>query len=185
VDLWESSQTDLTGVLSAAGDDIQNLAAVTRTPLHYMQPAGDNQSAEGASLSREGLVFKVEDRIARADTAWAQVMSLAFRWQGDDQRADLLAIEPMWAPPERYSLAERADAAVKAQASGVPRRTVWSRIWQFTPEQVAQMESEAADEALQAELTAQQAAPPAAVQPPVPPAVPEPAAAPAVVAGAK
>jgi hypothetical protein len=148
VDLWESGQADLTPVLASVRDDLQALAAVTQTPLHHLQPESANQSAEGASLSREGLVFKVEDRIARADAAWAQVMSLAFRWLGDDERADLLSIEPLWTPAERYSLAERADAATKATAAGVPARTVWSKIWQFTPEEIAEMEQQRADDAL-------------------------------------
>lgn len=170
VDLWESAQADLTPVLSAARDDIQNLAAVTRTPLHYMQPGGDNQSAEGAALSREGLVFKAEDRIARASDGLTQMMSLAFRLMGDKVRADPLGIEPMWAPPDRSSLAERYDAAVKAQAAGVPRQTIWSDVLGFSPDQVARMESEAADQALAAELVAQQAGPAAAAPPGSPPA---------------
>jgi Phage portal protein, SPP1 Gp6-like len=172
VDLWESGQADLTPVLSSVRDDLQALAAVTRTPLHHLQPESANQSAEGASLSREGLVFKAEDRIARAGEAWAQVMSLAFRWLGDGERADLLGIEPMWASPDRYSLAERADAAVKAFAAGVPARTTWQYIWQFTPEQVAEMEQQRADDALLA--AAQQAAQQAA-QPPARPGAGQPA----------
>jgi hypothetical protein len=56
-------QVDLGPVRQAIRDDVQDLAAVTRTPLFYLTPDAANGSAEGASLAREGLVFKTEDRI--------------------------------------------------------------------------------------------------------------------------
>jgi hypothetical protein len=51
-------------------------------------------------------------------------------------------MECLWAPPERFSLAERADAASKAIAGGVPWRTVMTDIWQFSPQAVDRMEAE-------------------------------------------
>jgi hypothetical protein len=126
--------------------DIQDIAAVTRTPRHYLNPEGANGSAEGAALAREGLVFKAEDRIARATSGWSKVMSLMFRWLGDQERANLLDLEPIWKPAERYSLAERADANSKFQ--DIPFRSRMSLIGQFSPAEVAQMEVERAGEQL-------------------------------------
>jgi hypothetical protein len=51
-------------------------------------------------------------------------------------------MEIMWASPERFSLAERMDAAAKAQAAGIPWRTVMEDIMQFSPQQVDRMEAE-------------------------------------------
>lgn len=144
--IWESGQADLTGVLMASKDDIQTLAAVSRTPLHYITPDAANGSAEGASLMREGLVFKTEDRIERAKEGWARTMSLAFRIAGDETRAELLQIEPLFAPVERYSLSERADAASKA--TDLSQRTRNTEIWQFSPELAERERSEKIGDAL-------------------------------------
>lgn len=146
--IWESGQVDLTPILSSVRDDVEHLAAVTRTPMHMLAPGGENQSAEGAALSREGLVFKAEDRIARVEDGWAQVMSLAFRWLGDEARADLDTLDVMFAPAERYSLAERYDAGSKAQVAGVPWRTVMTDVLGFAPSEVDRMASERADDLL-------------------------------------
>lgn len=145
-EMWESGQVDLTPILAAIKDDVQHLAAVTRTPMHMLMPAGENQSAEGASLSREGLVFKAEDQITRLSEGWSGVMSSAFRWMGDDARADLDAIDVLWAPPERLSLSERGAAA--AQAADWPWRTKMIRIWGIPPDEVDRMEAERADDQL-------------------------------------
>ncbi|MBF9135308.1 phage portal protein [Plantactinospora sp. S1510] len=159
--MWESQQVDLTPILSAVKDDLETLASVTSTPMHMLQPAGENQSAEGASLSREGLVFKVEDRVARTSHAWARVMSLAFLTMDQPDRADLSKLRTLWAPPERLSLAERADAASKA-ANDIPRRSRLIHIWGFTPTESDAMMTEWADEQL---LAAQVAAATAAMNP--------------------
>lgn len=148
VEFWESQQVDLTPILSAIRADVEHLAAVSRTPMHYLAPGSENQSAEGAALAREGLVFRVYDRMARVEDGWAQVMSNAFLWTGETERADLDKLEVIWDPPERYSLSERLDAATKAQSVGVPFRTIMIDILGFPPHRVDQMEAERTDDAL-------------------------------------
>jgi hypothetical protein len=151
-DIGESTQTDIQGILAAVRADIQDFAAMTRTPMHYLSPEGANGSAEGASLAREGLVFKAEDRMNRVTSSWSKVMSLMFKWIGDNERANLLDLEPIWKPAERYSLAERADANSKLQ--DVPFRMRMATVMQYTPEEIAEMEIERAGETLtQALLT--------------------------------
>ena len=145
-DVEELAQAEITGILQAVRADIQDFAAVTRTPMHYFIPEGVNGSAEGAQLAREGLVFKAEDRIARASAGWSKVMNLVFRWLGDETRASLLDLEPLWKPAERYSLAERADANVKF--ADVPFRSRMSLIAQFSPAEIEEMEVEKASESL-------------------------------------
>jgi hypothetical protein len=145
-DLWESGQIDLTPVLSAVKDDIKSLAAVTETPLSVFMPDNVVQAAEGAAFAREGLVFEVEDLDRRAGEAWKDVMALAFRWMDDPLRADRSSLEVLWASPERRSLAERADAGSKA--SDIPWETRMTKVWQFSPEEVAQMKSQRAADAV-------------------------------------
>lgn len=142
----ELAQAEISGILQAVRADIQDFAAVTRTPMHYFVPEGVNGSAEGAQLAREGLVFKAEDRISRATPGWSKVMSLMFKWMGDDVRASLLDLEPLWKPAERYSLAERADANTKFM--DVPFRSRMSLVAQFSPSEIEEMEAERAGEQL-------------------------------------
>lgn len=156
--MWESGQVDLTPILSAVKDDVTNLAAVTKTPMHMLSPAGVNQSAEGATLAREGLVFKTEDRMNRTSHQWAQVMSLCFLQSGDPRRADLTKIQTLWQPAERLSLSERGDAASKA-ANDIPRRSRLIHIWQFTPAEADRMMSEWEEEELVAAAAAAAVAP--------------------------
>lgn len=137
VELWESQSTDLTPLLAGVKDDIAHLAAVTQTPMFMLHPEGANQSAEGASAAKNGLESKAEDRIIRAP--WNRVMSLAFLFSGDEQRANILDLKTLWKPVRRYSLQERADAASKA--GDLPFRERMTEVWQFDPEAVDRMES--------------------------------------------
>ena len=141
-DIWESGQVDLGPLRSAARDDVENYALVSRTPIYYLTPDAANGSAEGASLKRESLVFKTRDRITETSESLEQVMSLAFEFAGDSVRAQRGDVEVLWKSPENFSLAERYDAASKAQAAGVPWRSVMTDILQFSETQVARMESE-------------------------------------------
>jgi hypothetical protein len=158
-EMWESGTVDLGPVRLAIRDDIQDLAAVTRVPMHYLSPDSANGSAEGASLAREGLVFKVSDRLVSIAERWQQVMHYAFVFAKDEKRANLLALEAIFAAPDRVSMAERYDAASKAAAAGVPWRTRMTDVLQFTPDAVARMEIERAEEALLAGLDTQPSTP--------------------------
>jgi len=145
-DVSELGQADINGILSGVRADIQDFAAVTRTPMHYLTPEGANGSAEGAALAREGLVFKTQDRIDRVTPGWSKVMSLMFLLVGDETRAKLLDLEPIWYSPERYSLAERADASSKFV--DMPFRSRMTLVGQFSPAEVADMEIQRAGEAI-------------------------------------
>lgn len=156
IELWESGQVDLSPVLASVKDDVRDLAAVTRTPLSYLNPDAVSQSAEGATLMREGLVFKVEDRMARMTEALRDVMYLAFLTEGDAVRADRSKIGVLWAPPERRSLSERADADMKARGT-LPWRARCRVIWGMTPDEIDLMSAERAEDLLasaQADLEA-------------------------------
>lgn len=157
-EMWESGQVDIGPILAAVKDDIRNMAAVTRTPLSVFDPTSVAQSAEGAALSREQHTFKVANRLARAGEAFKDVMSLAFLFAGDAERADRSKLQVIWVPHDLESLAERADAASKAQ--DLPWRSRMEKVWKFAPAEIDRMTSErAADLALGAAF-ATPAAPP-------------------------
>jgi hypothetical protein len=178
--IWESGQADINPILNFAKNDVLFLAAVTRTPLTMFTPDAATQSAEGASLQREGLVFKAEDRMARVSGPWAEVLSLMLRFAGEDERAAVEDIHMLWAPVERFSVGERANAI--AQTTGViSKRQQLIEIWGMSPDQANRNLTELVDDQLLAQQTAQLAAPPQppAVQQPGEPAEQQPSEVPA------
>jgi hypothetical protein len=92
-------------------------------------------------------VFKATDRITQASESLEAVMSLAFLFTGDTERARRGDMEVLWAPPDRVTMAEKYDAAVKALAAGETWRSVMQDVLGKSPQQIARMEGERAAEA--------------------------------------
>jgi hypothetical protein len=151
--LHEADQVDLQGILSAAKDDILHLSAVTFTPMTMFTPDAATQTAEGAQLSREGLVFKVEDFEKAAGRALARTIARAFRYMGDTQRGDAAKISAQWMPADRPSLAEMGSAA-----SQVMGTLTWEQtqeiVWQRTPAQIVTAKAQRADDLILAQQQA-------------------------------
>jgi hypothetical protein len=147
VELWESGQVDLTPILKAVKDDLQELSAVTSVPLHVFSPDAATQSAEGASLLKEQETFKVEDKIARATGGWRDVYGLAFECLGDATRADRSQIRIQWARPDRPSMQERAQAASQV-ATLLPARHVLTDFLGYPLDVVEEILAERAVEGL-------------------------------------
>lgn len=134
VDIWESGMVDLQPILLAIRDDVKDLAAVSGTPLYAVTPDVANGSAEGASLQREQLTFKVESRQDMWELNHELVDELIFRTLGDEERSEPDTVEIMWAPADRPSMSERANAI--AQTRGVvPRYVALTEIWGLDPAQ--------------------------------------------------
>lgn len=132
-EIWESGQVDLSGILSASKDWVLHLAACTQTPFPMFSPDSANQSANGASLYREGLTFKVEDRCRIAGAGHAQLFAIAFKLKGDTERADPADIIIDWAPADRYSILEMAQAD---SLSSLPLAQKAARIYGMSPAEV-------------------------------------------------
>jgi hypothetical protein len=145
--IWESGQVDLTGILSASKDWVLHLAACTQTPFPMFSPDSANQSANGASLYREGLTFKVEDRNRIAGAGHAQVFAFAFKLKGDTKRGDAADIIIDWAPADRYSILEMAQADA---LSSLPLAQKAARIYGMSPAEVQIAVTQAAQQAFQA-----------------------------------
>jgi hypothetical protein len=143
VDIWESAQTDLAGILASAKADLQELSANTKTPMMSLMPEGANQSAEGAMTAKEDLIFKVRDRNERAGSSWGEVLSIAI----EVDTKELVDVEIDWVPPENQSMAERFDALSKA-GTDVPWRTKMTDILGFDGDKVDRMAAERAEDAV-------------------------------------
>lgn len=136
-DMWESTPTDLGPLRLAIKDDLQDLAAATGTSLPSMTPDAASGSATGADLMREKEIDGAQECCDYAEGSWAETMATAFAFMGDEKRGDVSKIEPMWAPVERYSLSEKAEASSKA--TNLPIEVIWTDIWQYDPADVPRL----------------------------------------------
>lgn len=159
--IWESGEVNLQGILAQAKDAIQRFAAVTRTPFSMFVSDATNQSAEGAQLTREGLVFKTEDFQRAIAGPLMRAISLGFKYMPNDvrfamvdgaqiDRADLAGMAIDWLPAERYSLQERATADASAKALSTRQRL--ARIWGLTPAEIDQNMSQLNEDALREQI---------------------------------
>ena len=144
---------------------VQHIASQTRTPPHYLNPGADRLSGESIEASESGLISKVIKRQQTFGEAWEQVMRLAFRAEGDIERAEFTAAETLWQPPILRSDAQRVDAALKMSQLGVPWAVVMEYL-NYSPTQIARMEGERLmEQALQAPVAPAEAAAVAEPQP--------------------
>lgn len=145
-EVWESTQADLQGILSAIKDAFQQFAAVTRTPLSAVSPDAVNQSAEGAALIKEGQIFKTEDKQRRVAAFLAIVYEIAFLCLEDTPRADKTKLIVDFTPAERYSLTAKYDAASKAAPAGEPWESIMSNVLQYPPETIEILRGQVLDQ---------------------------------------
>ncbi|MFD0276166.1 phage portal protein [Kitasatospora sp. NPDC127111] len=143
----EFASTDLVPYVKAVESATQDLAAISRTPPHYLLGQVVNVSGDALKAAETGLVSKVRDRQRNFGESWEQVMRLAFRVLGDEQRAVAYDAETIWRDPESRTLAELADAAVKHGAAGVPWRQRMEGMG-YTPQEIGRMEIDRAHDAM-------------------------------------
>lgn len=155
--MWESQQADLSGQLSAIKHELLKLSAVTRTPMSMLTPDAIAQSAEGAQLAREGIVFRVEQFQRSSGRALSRCIALGFEYMNDKERSDPAEITVNFLPAERYSLAEKGSAAAQA-INSLPRETIGDVIWQLDPVQLEAAKTQWMEQTMQAQIAQQAAA---------------------------
>ncbi len=148
VDFWESQSTDLTPLLVATRDDVKEFGVCTRIPMHMLTPDGVNQSAEGATTMREGLIDKISDRQARQEPQWILLWQMVFTLAGKANSATGIRLQ--WGKPERTSLNSRADAAQKTRGILSRKRQI-VELLEMDPVIAKLSESELLEEAMATE----------------------------------
>lgn len=113
------------------------IAALTRTPPHYILGEIVNASGDALTAAQAGLVAKTQRKILDFGESWEDAITCGFRMIGDPRGAKTDS-ESIWANPERQSDAQLLDAAIKAQQLGVPLEVIWARYMNATPQQIAQ-----------------------------------------------
>lgn len=140
----EFSPTDITPIIKAIESDVQYLAAISRTPPHYLLAAIVNASGDALATAETGLVSKLLERETEYGESWEKVYRLAGKALGVVVPDDA---EVVWKDPQFRTLSEMAAAAVQLMTAGVPWRTRMALL-AFTPSQIQRLESERAADAL-------------------------------------
>lgn len=147
IDIWESKEADIRGLLEAERQDAREFAAVMRLPVSVFSPEGANQSGTGADITREGLVSTAGDEIS--DLRAAVEVAMVYALQAEKRDIQGLTLETSWEPPAYVSVGEKYAAAAQAKAAGLSRRTIMREILGFSDEKIMLEEQSLADEMLQ------------------------------------
>ena len=138
---------DLRPYVEAIAMLVQHLSSRSRTPPHYLLgQAGVFPSGESLKAAETGLVSKCRLKMRPLGEGWEEVLTLAYRFAGDDTRADIVGKETLWRNPESRSAAETTDAAIKLQSLGVPQEALWAYIG-ATPQEIERWRQQRAEEA--------------------------------------
>jgi len=161
VEFGDFDTTDIRPLLDATKADVNDLAAITRTPPHYLLGALVNVSGDALTAAETGLVSKVRDHLVGWGESWEDVDRIAGLYLGEEPDPSASMV---WSDPQFRSRAEMADAAVKEQAVGVPWNMLMERLG-FTPDDIKRMRSERAADAMLQAATAPVVSQPAQGQP--------------------
>lgn len=169
VKFGEFTATDLAPYIKACEADIQHLAAISRTPPHYLLgQSGAFPSGESLKSTETGLVRKVSARALSFGERWEDVIRLGLSAM-DDARAADDTLEIIWRDPETKGLAELVDALVKLSGLGIPNEALWE-MYGASPQQIGRWRAQAARAKLTTAAVARPAELPAAPAPELPPA---------------
>lgn len=130
--------SDLGNYVKALEMLIQHLAAVTRTPPHYLLgQSGNFPSGDSLSSTETGLVAKTRAKQADFGPSWGEVMTLGKRAKGEKPER----VQVLWGDPEQRIRSQRIDGAVKMSTLGVPQDSLWAEMG-YTPEDIERMHEE-------------------------------------------
>ena len=154
---WSFKQidpVDLRQHLEAVDKDVREDSSVSGTPLSATMSDAVNQSAEGARAAEKSRDSKAADRVSRLTPVVERVGRLAAA-AGGLAIPDDAAVVPLWESIRSYSPAELGQAALSAQAAGLPRRVVWREFLHLSPEVISEGERLLASEQMDAMISAQ------------------------------
>lgn len=135
VKFGEFTESNLKNYIEAVEADIQHIAAITRTPPHYLLgQSGAFPSGESLKATETGLVMKVRSRQEDFGEAWEEVLRLASHAGGLGEVPEHSEVD--WRDPESRTEGELVDSLLKMAALNVPQEALWRR-WGATPTEIA------------------------------------------------
>lgn len=129
---------DLQNYVNALDNFRQDVAALTRTPPHYLLAKMVNLSGDALKAAETGLVARVKRKQLDFSDGLEETMRLAFRAMGDNKKASLMGAETIWRDPESRAPGVIADSLVKKRQIGVPLEILWEEAG-YTPQQIERM----------------------------------------------
>lgn len=114
--LQQLPEAVLKNYLDTIEQQVRHLAAITKTPAHYMLGELVNVSADAIRSSEAGLISKIRRHQRALGEAWESVIRYALEISPKGDFPVDESAETVWRDPESRSLAERADAASKLAA---------------------------------------------------------------------
>ncbi len=117
--------------VNAVNQYVTHIAAITKTPRHYLidPGGGTNLSGETIKALEAGLVSKTRRKQRIFGESWEEVMGIAMRVKngGRVTRDDERAAEVEWYDPETRTESQHVDALVKLGSPpiSVPKEQLW------------------------------------------------------------
>lgn len=131
----EFATADIRQILEAVRDDIADMAAISKTPPHYLMGKVTNVSGETLTQATDGLVQKTKQRMVSMGFGHERVMKKCFKYLGQADKATDVEASVLWEDPNTYTVAELADAGLKWGQSGIPLQLIMERQG-WSPDQI-------------------------------------------------
>lgn len=130
----EFSEADIRQVLDSITQDVGDMAAISKTPPHYLLGKIVNASGDALKASEAGLVSKTKLRMRSMGFGHEKVARVGFLYLGNPKATEPAQV--MWADPEERPTSELADAGLKYTQMGIPLALAMEKM-QFTPEEIS------------------------------------------------
>jgi hypothetical protein len=141
VNFGSLAETPLGGFIDSIDMSIRHLSAISQTPPHHLLGQIANLSAEALLAAETALSRKIAEFRAMFGESWERVFRVAAELAGDTASAEDYAGEVLWRDMEMRSLAQSADGLGKlAEALGIPKRGLWSRVPNVTATEISEWE---------------------------------------------
>lgn len=149
----EFSEADIRQILDAVQQDVGDMAAISKTPPHYLLGKIVNASGDALKASEAGLVSKTKLRMRSMGWSHERVTRIGFLYLGNKEKATSPA-KTIWANPEEQATSNLADAGLKYTQMGIPLALAMEKM-EFTPGEIKfALEEKKKEDARQAALAA-------------------------------
>lgn len=154
----EFGEADIRQILEAIRDDVADMAAITKTPAHYLMGKMANVSGSTLDQAEAGMISKTRSRTTAVGSGYSRLAKTSLIYM---DRPDLAQahVEVCWYDPAYHSQAESADAMLKHTQAGVPLVVAANRFGNYSSVELKQIAAyEEEQKALEAERATQEMA---------------------------
>jgi hypothetical protein len=130
----EFTEADIRQILEAVQQDVGDMAAISKTPPHYLLGKIVNASGDALKASEAGLVSKTKLRMRSMGWSHERITRIGYLYLNDKEKAASPA-KTIWANPEEQATSNLADAGLKYTQMGIPLALAMEKM-EFTPEEI-------------------------------------------------